>query len=195
MSFLVTVERKNMKKLLKKREYELICKVRIRGLRPLLHHNPAGVIVQGPSKGTKVYLPEEEVRKALYLGSDEKPYQPAGHLEGAMVKAAVQHKYAGKKTYKDLFNSRIWVTPEEIPLGGDWVTDARGAIVNRSRITRWRPRWDNWELEFEVHSDDPEIQPLIIKEVFGTAGRIGIGDFRPKYGIFEVVSFDIIQES
>lgn len=174
-------------------KYEVICDVVIRGLRPLLHHNPAHVDEggSGGTKGTKVYVPEDEARKAMYLDKEGNTYAPAEHIEGAMVKAAVQHKYAGKKTYKDLFNSRVWVEPKRIKLEGDWEIDARGAKIGTARIVRWRPKWEEWELSFEIHADDPEIQPLVIKEILETAGRIGIGDYRPKFGIFEVVSFDV----
>lgn len=176
-------------------EYQMIALARIRGLRPLLHHNPKSSDESPKGKKTKVYDPKEEATKGLYCDEKGNPCQPAEALEKAMTKSAVQFKYAGKKTYKDLVASRVWITPVLIPLDNSWVIDERGVKIGSARITRWRPRWDEWELEFQVHSDDREVQPIILRDILQTAGRIGIGDYRPRFGIFRLIHWEVLQES
>jgi hypothetical protein len=72
-----------------------------------------------------------------------------------------------------------------------WQVDIRPVVIQRSRILRARPRFDEWELEFEVINKEPTMIPqerleLILKD----AGKhYGLGDFRPEFGLFEVEKF------
>ena len=101
-------------------------------------------------------------------------------------------KFEKKRTYKDVITSGIIVQPEEIPLifEGQYEIDARGAVIQRSRIVRWRPRFNKWQLVFSITIlDDENISVPTLKEILEKAGASkGIGDYRPRFGRFMVTA-------
>ena len=161
----------------------------------LLQHRFSSNSNKSASKKGGVYDPDEEAQAALYLDEDGKYVEPASHVEGALVKAGATFKYQGKKTYKDLFRSALFVEPELIPLETDgYEVDTRPAVVQRARIWRSRPLFKTWKMEFTITNiADDQVGGKIIKEILEYAGAsVGIGDFRPRFGRFEVVSFEKI---
>ena len=48
-----------------------------------------------------------------------------------------------------------------------------------------------WEVEFDLMVNLPEyVSPVLLNDVIGAAGRlIGLADFRPTYGRFQVINF------
>lgn len=172
---------------------EIVINCHIRGLRPLLMNAFGSEEEKSAAKKGKVYDDKEEAEKRLYLDKDGNICQPATHLEACMVKSAADFKFAGKKTYKDIFKSGIFVDPLMIPhLKSDWDIDKQSVVVQRSRILRCRPRFDDWELKFRILVRDDRIEPLVVKQILENGGKyVGIGDFRPRYGLFEVVEFEV----
>jgi len=175
-------------------------RVKIRGIRPLLMNRfPVEEYLKEDSKPNKVGKPVdpmEEAKKALYVNSKGEICTPATHILGAMIRAASDYRIPGKgkKTFKDAVKSGVIIEPEMIPHKNQkWELDIRPVVVNRARIPRARPRFDEWELEFTVTVLDERITPAILKEILTSAGRYrGIGDFRPQFGLFEVVEFEKI---
>ncbi len=186
--------------------------VTIKGDAPLLQHRfpvpDLASMSKGGTKqtGSKDYT--EEWREHLYVTKKGQIYQPATHLEGALVKAAVNFKITGKrgKTYKDLFRAAVFVTPEEILHGiknpkkldtdadKRLYLDMRPVVVQRARIVRIRPAFcTGWELDFQIQCIDDEISPVLLQDVLVLGGKsVGIGDFRPKFGRFSVVRFEVL---
>ncbi|KKL51095.1 hypothetical protein LCGC14_2298910 [marine sediment metagenome] len=167
----------------------------IKGISPLLHHQyNMEKTTKGLSKSGISYDPKEEAEKVLYTDESDNPVQPANHIEGAMVKEATNFKIPGqgKKTFKDAFKAGIFIDPVLIPHKfPKWVIDNQTVVVVRARIVRSRPRFDKWELEFIINNIDERITPEILKMVLEGAGRFkGIGDYRPKYGRFDVIKFE-----
>lgn len=145
------------------------------------------------SKGKKkVYDPVEEAKKCLHIRNGQ-IYEPAEHIFQSMVRAAVDFTYSGKKTYKDLMQSGIVVSPEEIPLISDkpYEIDTRGVVIQRARVLKWRPRFNSWKLRFTIDIlDDDNISVVTLKEILERAGQTkGIGDYRPRFGRFIVTEF------
>jgi hypothetical protein len=169
----------------------------IRGIRPLLMNAFTTNGEEGPSKKGRVYDDTEEAQKRLYLDSQGRICQPATHLEACMVKSASDFKFAGKKTYKDVFKSGVFVDPLMIRHAkADWAVDKQSVVVQRARILRCRPRFDDWELSFQIILRDDRIQPLVVRDILKSAGKyVGIGDYRPRYGQFDVVKFEVIGEA
>lgn len=169
--------------------------VEITGVAPLLQHRFAteehGENVSRGKK--KVYNPKEEAEKCLYKNPDGMIYQPAEHIFQSMIRAAVDFKFEKKKSYKDVITSGVLIQPDEVPLihDGDYEIDARGAVVQRARIVRWRPRFNKWKLSFTIDIlDDDNISIPILKEILERAGSTkGIGDYRPRFGRFMVTQF------
>lgn len=170
-------------------------KVTIKGTCPLLQ-NRFSTPEEDPKwieqTGFKDY--SEEVLKALYADDKGKPYQPADHIIGALIKASTNFKIPGKgkKTYKDLIQSALFIYPDAIPHKiPKWVVDRRGVVIQRSRIIRERPRFDEWELSFEVEITDEQLPVDVVRRILEHAGnRKGLGDFRPRFGRFLVSEFN-----
>lgn len=166
----------------------------ITGIAPLLMHR---FIVEeedpiaNKHSGFRDY--SEEVKKSLYLTEEGRLYQPADHIMGAMIKAAVNFKIPGKgkKTYKDLVKAALFITPEFITHKiQNWIIDRRGVRIGSARIIRERPRLDEWELDFKIETIDEQLPFKAVKDALDSAGKFyGIGDFRPRFGRFTVTHF------
>jgi len=169
-------------------------KVKIRGVAPLLQHRFPETEEDKPQRRKVGVLDwSKEVEEALYKKSDGTVYEPSTHIEGAMIKAASNFQIPGrgKKTYKDLFKSAVFVEPLEIPLEPQkYTVDRRPVVMPGGRIVRSRPKFENWGLTFDVIVTEEELRAETVKNILIYAGNyIGIGDFRPKFGRFEVVEF------
>lgn len=173
--------------------------VKIKGISPLLQHRFSEEKLTGTKKRTgDSKLSDESKRTSaeqfLYTFKG-KVIQPASHIEGAMVKAGTELRLSGsgKKTYKDLIKSSLFVTPEAIVHSNqEWIVDGRPVVnpTTRGRSMCYRPRIDEWELEFQMEVLDERADPDAIKEILTIAGlRQGIGSYRPRFGRFEVASF------
>lgn len=169
-------------------------KVTIKGICPLLQHrfstpeeDPKWIEQTGLRDFSK------EILLALYVDDKGNPYQPADHILGAMTKAAVDFKIPGKgkKTYKELILSALFIQPEAIPHKiKEWVIDRRRVIIQRASIIRERPRFDEWELSFEIDITDEQLPVDAVRKILEHAGnRKGLGDFRPRFGRFMVSEF------
>lgn len=61
--------------------------------------------------------------------------------------------------------------------------------VSKSKVTRTRPMFTDWELEFTVDFQEDMISADDLDKCIKRAGEIaGMGDWRPKYGLFELLS-------
>lgn len=171
--------------------------IKIKGVAPLLMHRMSNEPQEKKKAGT-VYDNQKDAEDALYKGPEGNVCQPAIHLEAAMIKAAVNYKIPGqgKKTFKDAFKGGIFVSPDMIPHNNPkWEMDLQNVVISRARVLRARPRFDDWELEFTITNIDERITKSIIKDVLTDSGKfVGIGDFRPRFGRFEITSFEKIGE-
>lgn len=183
----------------------------IEGIAPLMQHRyPMPDLTnmsKGANKSTGAKDYTQEWREYFYADASGQIYQPASHIEGALIKAAVGFKVTGKrgKTYKDLFQANIFVDPVNIPHVGFLVPeeldadadkplylDVRPVVIQRARVVRIRPCFSpGWHLEFEIQVIDDEIQPGLLQDVLTLAGKtVGIGDYRPRFGRFNVVHWE-----
>lgn len=177
---------------------EVKVKIKIKGISDYLQHKRP---VEDDSdslkkKGSIDYSKEAE--KSVYSDEEIGCYIPSKHLRGCLVKAGTAFKITGQgqKTFKDLINATIEIEPDKIPLNKDtcdythseWVK-----IKNRDQIMRFRPAFKKgWEAEFKLLMLDEERLPKkALEEILSYAGKfVGIGDWRPHFGRFEVVSFE-----
>ena len=82
------------------------------------------------------------------------------------------------------------------PLGADkWdFEDARRVLVQRNAITRVRPGMHaGWRATFDLLVAAPEyIPPMALHATLTRAGQlVGIGDFRPTFGRFAIVGWEL----
>ena len=176
-------------------------KVEIKGTRPLLMNSCRSMIEDKenkPSRGRKEISLKEEAEKLLYLDKKGKIVVPALTILACLRKSATNFKVPGrgKKTYKDFIYAGVRIYPENIPLitKNGWEVDLKPVVIQRARIIRAKPRFDEWKLGFEIEILDVIITPTTLKEILVDAGRFnGLLDFRPLYGLFEVVNFEKIE--
>jgi len=121
---------------------------------------------------------------------------PGEYLRQAIVHAAKfeQDPRSPRKSAMDLFKAGVTSLTELADLGSkDWdFVDQRRVMVQRNGITRKRPALNpGWKARFELMIGLPEyIGPQFLNATIQKAGRlIGVGDFRPTYGRFNVTHF------
>jgi len=173
-------------------------KVSVKGTTPLLMHRfPMDGADAPGKKRTGVPDYQQEGEKALYKDESGTIYQPASHFEGALKEAGKSFKVAGKRgaTYSKLVASTVQVMPDTIPHKiTDYHIDARPVVIQRARIIRYWPMFDEWELDFTLQLLDDQLPVEIVKEVLDHAGLyVGVDDYMPgrggKFGKFMVTKF------
>ena len=190
--------------------------VGIRGSAPLLHHRfaPAQLdtLMRGAARRTGATDYSQEWLDSMYVTAEGYLFQPATHIEGALVKAASLFKIKGArgKTWKDAVRAYCYVVPEQIihrrddqPVSAPKAdllahpteflsVSIMRVMVQRSAVARSRLQIaPGWELSFKLEVHDDQISPEVMREIVAEAGRaVGIGDFRPRCGRFEVTHFE-----
>jgi len=132
----------------------------------------------------------------LYLDKDGKPMVPAVNVEACIRDAAKEEKQGRTVT------AGLKVSPDDIPLiypgpttkNGLWeagFSDFRSARIKGSRVNRCRPRFNSWELKFTIEYSEKDFDDEAIRRFLEIAGeRKGLGDYRPRYGKFAVMSME-----
>lgn len=170
----------------------------IKGTSALLMHKFPLV----PPEAIEKKSPEDQAEYAAYrvpvsTGERGDLYIPGFAVQRCLVAAATYSKGRGRATLQKPVAACVMVTPEYCLLGTrDYTVDAR-AVVNpstRGRIVRYRPRLDDWSIEFQMEYDDTLLNATQLHTVVNDAGkRVGLLDFRPEnkgpFGRFIVVSW------
>jgi hypothetical protein len=175
--------------------------VEIRGVAPLLH-NKFDASLHGENKSKikkKTYVATEEAEKLVYRNPQGLIVQPSEHVYAACVKAATSFIFEGKKTFKDIVKAGVIVEPFDMLLldkdGNTRTTwdeiDARGVVIGRARVVKWRPLYHiGWTIRFTMTIiDDDNLSVSTLQEILTKAGTYGIGDYRPRFGRFQVTAF------
>jgi hypothetical protein len=132
---------------------------------------------------------------SLYFDDSIGPYVPGINVESMLMEAAKAQKL-GKK-----FKSAIMVVEDRIKLDYEGprdrkqlfndqrFVDIRSVKVQQARIHRCRPIFSSWSITFQLNFDQALVDLREIKKALEDAGQIvGLGDFRPRFGRFEVVT-------
>lgn len=179
-------------------------KVRIRGTADYLQHRrpPKSEEDKEESNRTSGEIDySKDAEKATYQDRKIGCYIPAEQIQACLIKSGVDFKIQGKsrKTYKDRMNAAIVVTPDKIPFSPskkkpDYIHETWGKIPPRTGSMVWltRPAYKaGWEIEFKLLVLDEQIPLKKLKEILANAGQFyGIGDWHPRYGRYEIVSFN-----
>lgn len=145
------------------------------------------------ARGKKVYVPEEEAERKAYRNEEGKLILPATHFKASMVKAGTDIKQAGRKTYKDFVKSGLFIVDNEIVLDQqEYVVHEEPVVIQRARVMSWRPKFKEWSCKFVIDVIDEDFLGFqAVKQILESAGKYkGVGDHRPEYGRFEIVSFE-----
>jgi hypothetical protein len=192
-----------------------IATVTIEGTAPILFHrwsNEAVAEKAAAAKGSKAKK-SDDVESYVYRCDDEAGSIgiPGLYLVGSMVdprNGAAKYRQdprSPRKSALDLFRAGVValtdITPILVKRDGvyqptaDWdYLDARRVTVQRSAITRERPAFRaGWRAQFDISVLTPEYIPTeMLLDVLTQAGRlVGIADFRPTFGRFAIVGFEV----
>ena len=172
--------------------------VKVRGTSPFLFHRWSVDGVEAKSKAAKgsKAKKEDDLESYVYRTPEGNLAIPGEYFRMAIVNAAKykQDPRSPRKSAMDLFKAGVVTLDELCAVGKEkWdYIDRRRVMIQRSAITRSRPALlAGWEIEFSVQVLTPEyISPELLNETIQAAGRlIGVGDFRPTHGRFQVTSF------
>lgn len=172
-----------------------IYKVRIKGTKPLLTHNPVGISDKPKMRRGEHLDPKAEAESYLYKDQEGKICIPAPNIKACIREAGRNYKISGRRTtFASMVRAGIEIIPYMVPLiyKEPWKVDVRSVVIQRQRIPRARPQFDTWELAFKVISNDPTIiHADTLKKILIDAGKYyGLGDYRPEFGLFEIVKFE-----
>lgn len=183
--------------------------VSIKGIQPLLQKSPRGIDPTDPvvrqmkaitSKRKKTDADHGEIDRLEFLVSlywnGSYVYVPDLNIVGVIrdgakanrrgreiqagvdvAEAEVPLIYDGPKTPEALYEGR-WADRRPVKNNGG------------GRVMRVRPRFNAWALSFTLLIDEHVTDPKDVRSALEHAGlKIGLGDFRPRFGRFEVTSW------
>ncbi len=185
-------------------------KVRITGTRPILLHSsigsdPLNQLTKNhkklTSKRKKTDEDHEQIAKsewtmALYYDEKIGPYLPGVNIEASII-AGAKLKKLGKTIQRgvEVLTDECKLEysgprdPEKLWNAGFY--DARTVKVQQARLVRYRHIFNNWSCAVEILFDEEIINKDELVTCIVDAGLYcGIGDFRPKFGRFEVEVID-----
>ena len=173
-------------------------KVEIEGTAPLLFHawNVEAVREKaGAAKGSRAKK-EDNVESYVYRNTQNHICLPGEYFRQSIIQAAryIQDPRSPRKSAMDLFKAGIIVLTDLASLGTEkWdMLDQRRVTIQRNGVTRIRPAMlPGWRTSFELEVILPEyISREVLNAAAQSAGRlVGVGDFRPTYGRYQVISF------
>jgi hypothetical protein len=176
-----------------------IARVTLEGTAAILFHRWSVEAVAEKAAAAKgsATKKSDNVESYVYRCDDGTIGIPGEYLRMALVNAGRyrQDPRSPRKSAIDLFKAAIIPLTEVASLGkADWdYLDQRHVTVMRAGITRIRPAFlAGWRAEFELLINSPEyIPPPVLLDVVNQAGKfVGLADFRPTYGRFQVVKFE-----
>jgi hypothetical protein len=178
-----------------------VAQVTIEGVADILFHrwNCEAVAEKAASaKGSKAKK-SDNLESYVYRNDANELCIPGEYMRGSIVNAARfrQDPRSPRKSAMDLFKAAIVSTTPLASLGAeDWQYEHKARVmIQRNGVTRIRPAMKaGWRATFEFQCNLPEYVPKdVLHEVCVNAGRfIGLADFRPTYGRFNVSKFEVL---
>ena len=177
-----------------------IAEVTVKGSSAMLFHRWSCDDIEAKAKAAKNSKAKKTDNLESYVWRNTKNELciPGEYFRQSTINAAKfkQDPRSPRKSAMDLFKAGVVVVTELASLGTkEWdFVDRRRVTIQRNGITRLRPGMqEGWEVSFEIQILLPEyIDENLLHEVLSSAGRlIGVGDFRPTFGRFQVTRFKV----
>ena len=179
-----------------------VATVTIVGTAPILFHgwNVEAVKEKGAAAKGSDAKKSDDLESFIYRCDDGTIGIPGSYLIGSVIDKKngsakyLQDPRSPRKSALDLYKAGVVPITIMSSLGKttwDFV-DRRRVTVQLAGITRHRPAFHaGWRATFELAVLTPEyISPSNLLKVLTEAGRlVGLGDYRPTFGRFQVVSF------
>jgi hypothetical protein len=183
----------------------------IEGVVPILFHRWSNESVAEKAKAKKGSAAKKTDDVESYVYRDDKSYicLPGEYVYGSICdrkNGAAKYRQdprSPRKSALDLYRAAVAPLTLLAPILGQdgkptkkWdVLDERRVTVQQSGITRQRPSFHaGWRASFVFQVNLPEyVDAHSFLDVLTLAGRaVGVGDYRPTYGRFQVVKFEVI---
>jgi hypothetical protein len=173
--------------------------VALEGSADFLFHRWNAEAVDTKAKAAKnsVAKKTDDIESYVYRDDAGRLCIPGEYLRQAIIHAAKfrQDPRSPRKSAMDLYKAGVVSLTALASLGKvNWdYEDKRRVVIQRSGVNRTRPAMKvGWKAEFQLMVMLPEyIARADLQDVIGNAGRlIGLGDFRPTYGRFNIVKFE-----
>lgn len=185
-------------------EEPYLARVAIVGVSDILFHRWNNEAIEQKAKAAKGSEAKktDNVESYVYRNDEGVICIPGKYLRGAIVGAAKfrQDPRSPRKSAMDLYKAGVIVETTLAPIGGNptkWDYDhAERVTVQRNGLTRIRPAFrQGWTAEFDLQVTTPEyIDPQALNDTIVKAGRlVGLADFRPSYGRFQVTRFEVLK--
>lgn len=177
--------------------------VELQGICPILFHRWNCESVESKSKAKKgsAEKKSDDTESYVYRNDKGEICIPGEYLRGAIIAAAKfqQDPRSPRKSAADLFKAGIVSLTELASLGAkQWdYLDKRRVCIQRNAITRSRPAMkEGWTARFILQVQLPEyVDEQLLNSTVQAAGRlIGLADFRPSYGRFNVTGFKVLDD-
>jgi hypothetical protein len=174
----------------------------IEGTTDLLFHRWSPEAVKEKANAAKASETKrtDNLESYVYRTDDYNIGLPGEYLRMSICNAAKfeSDKRSTRKSCFDLFKAGLLCNTFVADLGSnDWeYEDTRRVTIQRQGINRVRPAFKKgWQATFELEVVLPEYIPTaLLKKVIDNAGRvIGVGDFRPTFGRFSIVSYRVLE--
>lgn len=175
--------------------------VTIRGDADLLFHRWNCEAVEARAKAAKgsAAKKSDDIESYVYRNAEGELCVPGEYLRQAAIAAAKfrQDARSPRKSAQDLVKAAVVCLTPLAGLGTqEWHYEHRCRVqVQRNGVTRVRPAiCAGWSASFVFLVNLPEyVSPEMLHGLLTDAGRlIGVGDFRPTYGWFQVVRFGML---
>lgn len=175
----------------------------IRGDSDLLFHrwNCEAVAAKAKSAKGSVAKKTDDVESYVYRNGDNELCIPGEYLRQSVIGAAKfrQDPRSPRKSAQDLVKAAVTSLTPLASLGlTEWDYEHRCRVqVQRNGVTRVRPAISaGWSATYILMVNLPEyVSPEMLHGLISDAGRlIGIADFRPTYGRFQVTRFEVLRD-
>jgi len=174
----------------------------IEGTAPILFHRWSCEAVEEKAKAKKGSSSKKTDNIESYVYRDGKGFIaiPSEYFRQSIIHAAKfkQDPRSPRKSAMDLFKAGIATIGELCSLGvkePDYL-DQRRVVIQRNGITRVRPAMaTGWKCKVSLQVLLPEyIDHQMLNDTLSYAGKIvGVGDFRPSFGRFQITSFNVVE--
>lgn len=182
-----------------------VVEVKIEGVSPILFHRWSceSVAEKAAAKKGSATKKTDDIESYVYRCEDGTIGIPGKYLVASITDAKngaakyLQDPRSPRKSALDLFKAGVIPLTLIASTGKktwDYI-DQQRVTIQRAGITRSRPALNaGWNASFEIQVLLPEyISPQLLLEVLTQAGRlVGLADYRPTYGRFQVVAFNKI---
>lgn len=177
-----------------------IATVKLEGTCDMIFHgwNPEAVEEKARASKNSKAKKTDNVESYVYRNEAKELCVPGEYLRQSVINVAKfrQDPRSPRKSAMDLYKAAIVSLTPLASLGiTKWdYLDKRRVVVQRQGINRTRPAVRvGWQASFQLMVVLPEYVPQeILREVVEAAGRlIGLGDFRPSYGRYSIVNWEV----